>query len=434
MSFWPSMKWLKKYSGGIAISSNNPILRRSNLILAGLLPLFLFLPLRISSETGSEWGFYAHRLINKMAVYTLPPEMMGLYKDQIEWISEHAVDPDKRRYATKYEAIRHYIDIDVWGSYPFPELPRDWVGAIAGFAQLYWIAPEGDTVKLIDQKYPSTSNTWIVHGEEGVDSLEAEQYLNLFRREILPGYYDEHWTIPSNIFSDLIEADWTDSGYIWVQDTFSQHGVLPWHVQQMYRRLVRAFREQDTDAVLRLSADFGHYLADAHVPLHTTKNYNGQLTNQLGIHAFWETRIPELFAESTYDFFVGKADYIRDEQSYFWDMVLESHRLVDSVLGIERRLSKEIPEEKQYCYEERLNRTIRTQCKDYANAYRTAMSGMVEQRMRQAIHAIGSTWYSAWVDAGQPPLTRRDLEWSYEYREDTLPSGPKNWKPRKHEQ
>ena len=32
------------------------------------------------------------------------------------------------------------------------------------------------------------------------------------------------------------------------------------------------------------------------------------------------------------------------------------------------------------------------------------MKGMVEQRMRDAIKSIGSVWYTAWVNAGQPDL------------------------------
>jgi hypothetical protein len=48
--------------------------------------------------------------------------------------------------------------------------------------------------------------------------------------------------------------------------------------------------------ILRYSAEIGHYIADAHVPLHTCTNHNGQLTNQIGIHSFWESRIPELLA------------------------------------------------------------------------------------------------------------------------------------------
>jgi hypothetical protein len=42
----------------------------------------------------------------------------------------------------------------------------------------------------------------------------------------------------------------------------------------------------------------------------------------------------------------------------------------------------------------------------YAKAYNRALNGMVERRMRSAILAIGSYWFSAWVDAGQPDLNK----------------------------
>jgi hypothetical protein len=70
--------------------------------------------------------------------------------------------------------------------------------------------------------------------------------------------------------------------------------------------LVDAFKARNFELILRQSAELGHYIADAHVPLHTTSNYNGQLTNQLGLHAFWESRIPELFADKNYDYLVVK--------------------------------------------------------------------------------------------------------------------------------
>src|SRR3569832_161864 len=70
------------------------------------------------------WGFFAHQKINYYAVFLLPPEMMVLYKPNIEFITEHAVDPDKRRYAVAEEGPRHYIDIDHYGKYPFDSLPR----------------------------------------------------------------------------------------------------------------------------------------------------------------------------------------------------------------------------------------------------------------------------------------------------------------------
>ena len=51
-----------------------------------------------------------------------------------------------------------------------------------------------------------------------------------------------------------------------------------------------------------------------------------------------------------------------------------------------------------------VGRSIRTQCEDYAKTYEQAMDGMVEARMQDAILAIGSAWFTAWVDAGQPDL------------------------------
>ena len=64
-----------------------------------LIRISLLLVLLSSSAECFCWGFYAHRRINYFSVFLLPPEMMALYKPQIDFLAEHAVDPDKRRYA-----------------------------------------------------------------------------------------------------------------------------------------------------------------------------------------------------------------------------------------------------------------------------------------------------------------------------------------------
>lgn len=76
------------------------------------------------------WGFYGHKSINRLAVFTLPTELMVFYKDHLEFISEHAVDPDMRRYVVKEESPRHYIDIDHYGEDPFKLVPRKWEDAV----------------------------------------------------------------------------------------------------------------------------------------------------------------------------------------------------------------------------------------------------------------------------------------------------------------
>src|SRR5690606_32801322 len=106
------------------------------------------------------------------------------------------------------------------------------------------------------------------------------------------------------------------------------------------------FKTKDARAILKLAADLGHYIADANVPLHTTENYNGQLTGQHGIHGLWESRLPELFTDE-YDFFVGKASYVDNIQLQAWEAVIQAHEALDSVLLFENKLSLKFPEEKK---------------------------------------------------------------------------------------
>ena len=268
------------------------------------------------------WGFFGHRKINFYSVFLLPPEMLVLFKPNIEFISEHAVDPDKRRYAITPEGPRHFIDLDNYGTYPFPELPRKWNDAVAKF------------------------------GEEMV----------------------------------------------------TENGIVPWHVQIMLGRLTKAFKDKNFSAIMKNSTEIGHYISDAHVPLHATSNYNGQQTGQRGIHGFWESRVPELLADRSFDFFIGKAQYIADPGTFIWDRVLESSLACDSVLRFEKELSLQFHGETKFAFEKRNNVVIKQYSSAYTIAYDKKLNGMVERRMRQSIFAIASFWYTAWVNAGQPDL------------------------------
>jgi Zinc dependent phospholipase C len=270
------------------------------------------------------WGFFAHRKINHYAVYLLPPEMMVLYKPNINFLEEHAVDPDKRRYAIPEEGPRHYIDIDHYGDDPFDSLPRKWNDAVVKYSE----------------------------------------------------------------------------------DTLNTYGIVPWWLQTMLSRLTTAFREKNQAKILKLSAEIGHYIADSHVPLHATKNHNGQYTDQKGIHGFWESRIPELLAEKEWDFFIGKAEFIKNPPDFIWARVTESAAAADTVLKFEKELSFAVPADQRYAFEDRNGVMIRQYSASYSKLYNEKIKGMVERRMRQSIFAVASFWYTAWVNAGQPDLTK----------------------------
>lgn len=291
--------------------------------------LILLLSFSISAFESKEkvWGFHAHRKINRLAVFTLPPEMIGFYKNNIQYLVEKSVNPDMRRYINKLEAPRHYIDLDVYGDSALEIMPRYWKQAVEKFTE----------------------------------------------------------------------------------DTLQAYGIVPWHINRVRYRLTEAFKDRDLERVLRYSADLGHYVGDANVPLHTTENYNGQLSGQYGIHGFWESRLPELFSEE-YDFFVGKANYLDNPQLEAWKGVINANNALDSVLLFEKQLTIKMGVDKKYAFETRGSATIRVYSYDFSKAYHDRLSGMVERRMRSAVKMVGDFWYTCWVDAGQPILEGEIVE------------------------
>ncbi|MFZ9189200.1 MAG: integrase, partial [Algoriphagus sp.] len=188
-----------------------------------------------------------------------------------------------------------------------------------------------------------------------------------------------------------------------------------WWTQVMLNRLTEAMQKKEVFKILKLSAELGHYVADAHVPLHASRNHNGQLTGQQGIHGFWESRIPELLADEEWDFVLGKGNYLKDPGQYIWDCVFQSAAAADTVLRTERWLSLQFATDKKYAFEERNGKVVRQYAGSYTRHYDKLLKGMVERRMQESIKAVASFWITAWVQAGQPNLAAlADLSFSAE--------------------
>jgi hypothetical protein len=278
---------------------------------------------RASFGRQPQWGFYAHQQINRLAVFTLPADMMPFFKKHSQYLTDNAVNPDKRRYAVVGEAPRHFIDLDAY------------------------------------------SDTSVV---------------------TLPRFYKEA----------------TDR---YGPDTLALHGLVPWQIQLTKYQLTEAFRQQNVRQILRIAADLGHYIADANVPLHTTRNYNGQLTGQQGIHGFWESRLPELFSKD-YDFLVGSAEYVDSPQRRAWQAVFHANAALDSVLRMERDLTTEIGETRKFGFDERNGMTMKVYAIDFSQRYHEQLRGQVERQMRASVKMVGDFWFTCWVDAGQPDMAK----------------------------
>ena len=171
----------------------------------------------------------------------------------------------------------------------------------------------------------------------------------------------------------------------------------------MLYKLTNAFKEKNLSRILKYSAEIGHYISDAHVPLHATENYNGQFTNQKGIHGFWESRVPELFFQE-YDLITGKAEYINKPLETTWEFIQESYFAVDSVLSIEKEITEQWPDDRKYSFEKRGRVTMKVYSRDFSKEYSNRLNNMQERRLKASIKAVGSFWYTAWINAGQPNL------------------------------
>ncbi len=191
-------------------------------------------------------------------------------------------------------------------------------------------------------------------------------------------------------------------------------GILPWYIQEMMDKLTKAFKQKRKTEILFIAADLGHYLGDANMPLHTSVNHDGQLTNQKGIHSFFEAQLPEYFGNS-YNYKVNDAVYLPDVTAASWDVVKHSNSLVDSMLLIERNLKETFPKEKIFKTDSKGDTAknkfgLYVRSDEFAAAYHKALNGMVEKQLRHAIQDVANFWYTAWVNAGKPDLSDLDPE------------------------
>lgn len=290
-----------------------------------IVALALLLSVLVQANESIGWGFWAHKQIHRRAVQAMPEPAADFFKEYSTFLIEHAIDADDRRRIDPTEAEQHFIDIDRYGSYPFPELPRRFEEAV--------------------KKY--------------------------------------------------------------TLDTVRANGVLPWRIVAFSDSLTRAFKAKNLDRILYFAVNVGHYVADAHVPLHTTENYDGQLTGQKGLHARWESEIPERYMRhyEAKNESAPRAKYIADktEESFKW--VLESYLMVDSVLKCDLKAKEGLkPEEIRTMVTDKNGREREIYTPLYYERFKEALGDMVERRFEQTIERVASVWYSAWVDAGKPDL------------------------------
>lgn len=146
-----------------------------------------------------------------------------------------------------------------------------------------------------------------------------------------PKHYIDIDNYPSFISTGRIPHTYDSVVALYGQNFVIDQGTLPWTIILTVDSLTEAFRRNDLQRAMLLASDLGHYVGDGHMPLHLTKNYNGQLTGQTGVHSRYEsTMINRYISSIIYN--TSSAVYIPDVREYTFAFVYENYRYVDSVL------------------------------------------------------------------------------------------------------
>ena len=166
-------------------------------------------------------------------------------------------------------------------------------------------------------------------------------------------------------------------------------GIAPWTILSLLDDMTEAMRTNDWLWAARCGAAMSHYIADLHMPLHCTRNYNGQETWQDGVHTRWESDMTKAFFR-TEELSLAPAVYLEDPFRSIMEWVAESYALAPEILKADviakRSAGGQIDTEGYYLKLWELTGEIAV------------------DRIGDAVADLSSLWYTAWVDAGKPAI------------------------------
>ncbi len=187
----------------------------------------------------------------------------------------------------------------------------------------------------------------------------------------------EKGNIPENLDSAIAQ-----NGREFVYD----QGILPWATVTAYDTLVNCFKRKDWSKAVLVAADLGHYVADGHMPMHITSNYDGQLTGNKGIHSRYESYMIKDYVNDI-DYSGDSVHKIEDVSRYVFSYIYDNHSYVDSVLAADN-------------YAKSINSN--TYSSEYKAALWAKTRGFTIQLFSNASHSLAGLMYTAWAEAGKP--------------------------------
>jgi hypothetical protein len=165
-----------------------------------------------------------------------------------------------------------------------------------------------------------------------------------------------------------------------------KQGTVPWAIIRWEDSLRRAFQQGNWNMAMQLSADLGHYVGDGHQPLHITENFDGDMTNQSGVHSRYETTLIGQF-QNQIVYTNDSASYVSNISNYVFNFIYLDNKYVDSTL---------YGDSVAHAFAGSTSGTV------YLQKYWDICGNQIILLMKNASKSVADLIYTAWIDAGSP--------------------------------
>jgi hypothetical protein len=254
-----------------------------------------------------------------------------------------------------------------------------------------------------------------------IDYLVTESIRPDIRRNTDPGEIPKHFIDLENYGDSAawkMPMNWQDALHLYTRDTLMRYGYVPYEIIMVKGQLTSAMRNGNKDSILFYAADLCHYISDANVPLHTSSNYDGQQSHQNGIHALWETQVPDIELDHYNLYSPHRAEYLKDPAETVWAAIRQAHNLLKTVFEYEKSTSRDFSDSAKYREQTRNGKTFKSYGLAFAKAYGKSLGNSVNEQLIRSANMVADFWYSSWVDAGKPnldpllsaPITNSDIK------------------------
>lgn len=172
------------------------------------------------------------------------------------------------------------------------------------------------------------------------------------------------------------------------RDFVKKTGTLPWSTDSIYQVLILNFKTKNWDQAVLTASNLGHYVADGFMPLHSTSNYDGQLSNQKGVHSRYEETMIDRNIEKI-QISISEIEKVNSPKTFIFNYLYANNFYVDTLLNADQQAFESAGD--QY------NDTYYDSLWEKTNLFTLKL-------LEGSSKALAKLIYTAWCEAGSPEI------------------------------